>query len=113
MPLNTDTTCDIHHGDPNFPHAGKRLAWRYRGRVEWSQLYEPTDEAKNWDRAPADAMAVGSVHGVFAYVTVRVTGRTLQWVPQTGRDTLGTKARVTFDHGTEHEETLDAWIVEP
>ena len=111
MKLKTDTRFDANHGDANFTATGKRIAWKYGGRIEWSQLYDAAADAIRWDGAPVDSQAVGSRFGCFGYVTVKITGRKLVTVPQTCGDVEGMKAKVSFDVGTEDECTLDAWIV--
>lgn len=109
--LNTDTTYDTAHGDLNFPPAGYRVAWKdvaRAGQNMWSQVYTPDPAAIAWDGAAPGSLAIGSRHGIFSYVTVKVTGRGPVRVPRTGDYTLGMKARLTFSGSG---ETVDAWIV--
>lgn len=107
---------------PDFTPLFQRVMWRkWNGSQHWTNLFAPSDEACNWDGAEWATAAIGIRNimepnrAAFAYVDLKVTGRKLRLVPGTGGYSvgcMGTKAKVTFNKGTEDESTCDCWVIE-
>ena len=112
MSNTTDTTCfDIE--DPNFRWLGKRLTWNVDGLRQWSQMYEPTRQAIQWDGAHEQTnSAIGSHLGHFRYVTIRQHRNCEQgFVPRSNYE-WGKKVSIIFNHGTDDETKVSGYIVE-
>ena len=72
----------------------------------YSNIYTPSQAARDWDGAPAATnAAIGSQHGCFCYVNIKITGRQRVSIPNTG-GAWGTKAQLTWESGDKSE----AWI---
>ena len=79
--------------------------------IRWSNLFTPSDTAKNWDGASASTTHCMSsdVAERYIYITIKVTGRQATRIPST--DTWGTKVQITFQVGTEDESTAAGWVI--
>lgn len=117
----TDARFDPATENPGFTPLGKRLMWKDdAGQEHWSQLYQPSDYAKDWDEAEWATHAIGirNLHRpdqpAFAYCIIRMTGRRDRTVPGTGGPSvgcIGRKALVTMNKGTMDESEFDCWVI--
>jgi hypothetical protein len=91
-------------GDENFPVVpDMQLAWRDdSGRVHFSLIYRPTDEAARWDLGDEkfnaldrkQLFAIGTSHSAFSYVVLRTVGRKEVRIPTW--DVYGLRHRIDF-----------------
>lgn len=64
----------------DFPYTGLTLMW---GDSHWSDVYAIAPDIRDWDKPPAEInAAIGSYHGFYSYVRIRVTGRGLIMGPR-------------------------------
>jgi len=96
---------------PDFPATGLRLVFGPRGNGRATHVYGASERAQQWDGVKGATHALGSRHGGYSYVNIKVTGRGLRYDALSGP---ATKCRVTIGLGSGNPddiETVDAWIV--
>jgi len=102
----------------DFTPTNARLAWGSTlATRRWSQLFTPSADVKAWDNAPA-----GTTHTVYshlgrchAFVSIKITGHApTHRIPANGgwMSDSAIRCAVTFQAGTDDEETLTGWVVE-
>ena len=108
--MNTDTTQN--NPAPHFPSTNRVIAIGRSGYTpRYTYVYNPSTEAREWDGADARTThCIGSIHGCYFYVQIKVTGRADRWdVP--GINGPARKVRITVNLGTEDEGVLDGWLI--
>ena len=117
-----DARIDRTFEHPEFTPLFELVTWKKPNDDRlWTNMYAPSDEVCKWDDAEWATTAIGifNIHdqnkAAFAYCDVKVTGRKVRNIPGTGgvfHGSYGMKARITFNKGTDDENTFDCWVVQ-
>ena len=95
------------HGTTEKP---SRVHWVYGSghHPGSSLLYVPSDYSKKWDGREEATHAIGSHHGFYSYVIIKVTGRKLRSV--SGFSVPVVKGKITFLNDYYENNTYDCWL---
>lgn len=95
----------------DFKATGLRLVFGANGNGRATHIYSASEQAKAWDGVSSATHALGSWHGGYSYVQIKVTGRGLRYGVVSEP---ATKCKVTIGLGSgdpDDIETVDGWLI--